>query len=143
MMRLHIYCVCIKLVFLRGNIRHAVLCCFKFLSLNYKIILFLPYSEAEARNCATPRIQSCVSALESAISQAGEDKEKRCSDGYIYLECVTKVGTYCDLDVGQALMEVNKMLSQDGCVNDSGNGAGSIIFTFFVMCFKLTLYKVV
>ncbi|XP_052066137.1 uncharacterized protein LOC127705824 isoform X2 [Mytilus californianus] len=72
----------------------------------------LSAEEAEARNCATPRIQSCVSALESAISQAGEDKVKRCSAGYIYLECVTTVGTYCNLDVGQALMEVNKMLSQ-------------------------------
>lgn len=42
------------------------------------------------------------------------------SAGYIYLECVTKVGTYCNLDVGRALINVNKMLSQYGCVNDSG-----------------------
>ncbi|OPL33814.1 hypothetical protein AM593_07566, partial [Mytilus galloprovincialis] len=119
----------------------------------------LSAEEAEAQNCAFPKIRSCISALESVMYQAGEDK----GAGYIYLECVTKVGTYCNLDVGRALINVNKMLSQYGCVNDSvstsvvqlgsfsksrndsdqGNGAGSIFFTFFVMCYGLTLYQLV
>ncbi|XP_076113800.1 uncharacterized protein LOC143082130 [Mytilus galloprovincialis] len=103
----------------------------------------LSAEEAEAQNCAFPKIRSCISALESVMYQAGEDKGKKCSAGYIYLECVTKVGTYCNLDVGRALINVNKMLSQYGCVNDSGNGAGSIFFTFFVMCYGLTLYQLV
>lgn len=106
----------------------------------------LSAEEVEAQSCSAPKMQSCVSALGSLITQAAEDKEKICSAGNIYLECVSKVVTDCSLDVGQTLIKAKQALSQYGCVSDSGAGSRVINLVTYglgLACYKLLMYLIV
>ncbi|XP_063399909.1 uncharacterized protein LOC134684546 isoform X2 [Mytilus trossulus] len=102
----------------------------------------LPAEETEAQRCSAKKMHACVSALGSVVIhvQGVKDSEKICSAGNIYLECVTKVGTDCSLDVGQTLVRAKKGLSQYGCVSDS-NGTGRLVFNMVTLGLGFAFYK--
>ncbi|XP_071181706.1 uncharacterized protein LOC143084357 [Mytilus galloprovincialis] len=71
--------------------------------------------KTEAQNCSDTNIQSCLSAYKSVKTQAVQDKNKICSAGNIYLECLNKVSPDCDVD--GTITEIRKELFQYGCVS--------------------------
>ncbi|VDI51378.1 Hypothetical predicted protein [Mytilus galloprovincialis] len=128
---------------------------------NANTSLYQSGCENEAHNCSTSQIGSCATAYSNALRDSPRTKEAICSVLTLHLDCLERHFSDCNLEAGQQAIDGVKMsltlldcdisdrpnsTSSDhltSTLSAEVNGAGSIIFTFFVMCFGLTLYKLV
>ncbi|XP_056002318.1 uncharacterized protein LOC125662250 [Ostrea edulis] len=73
------------------------------------------------QDCATPKIQACVTNFTMAATSAGQDKTNICSAANYYLNCVNKVVSDCNMDprsssvISQTITSAKTQLAQGGC----------------------------